>query len=97
MNTETSITLLCPPALRSRLLLRLAAWSGPATGLIDAAIDLRTPDRARHGAHTYTIAVIPTSLFATYGPLPFTGEGEYIDPDRGPIAYIIAPADFDPC
>ena len=90
-----SITLLCPPALRSRLLLRLANWSGAATGTIDPDIDIHTPDRARHGRETYTIASVPVPLFTRYGPLPFTGEGEHIDPRRASIAYIITPADFD--
>lgn len=90
-----SVMLLCPPSLRGRLVLRLADWSGAATGTLDPGIDLRTPDRARHGPESYTIVSLPVSLFAAYGPLPFTSERQPIDPRRISLAYIITSDDFD--
>jgi hypothetical protein len=97
---QPPITLICPPELKSRLMLRIADWASDATGNLDAGITVRTAPRDRDyvGAEPgQTYFTIVPGVFVLYDDPPFTGNGgETIAWWNAPLAYIIDASDIEP-
>jgi len=95
---QPPITLVCPPALKSRLMLRLADWATDMEGKLDPGIQIHVGrrDRDDYGSDPPQgyITVAP-GVFVLYGEAPFTGDGgQTIAWWTAPRAYFIREDDL---
>jgi hypothetical protein len=97
---QPPITLVCPPELKTRLMLRLSDWATDLHGQLDPGIQIHTGrrDRDDHGsAPGQTYFTIVPGVFVLYGDPPFTGdEGQPIAWWNAPQAYFLSETDLDP-
>jgi hypothetical protein len=96
--SQPPITLVCPPDLKSRLMLRLADWATDVEGKLDAGIQIHVGrrDRDDYGSDAPQgyITVVP-GVFVLYGDPPFTGDsGQPIAWWTAPRAYFIGEDDL---
>jgi hypothetical protein len=97
---QPPITLVCPPKLKTRLMLRLADWATDLHGQLDPGIQVHTGRRDRDDYGTapgQTYFTIVPGVFVLYGDPPFTGDGgQPIAWWRAPHAYFLSEDDLEP-